>query len=70
MSGNGLPHADHSLDDPIEADELGERGSAGDYAADERTTVSDETGTRYDVSGETEATPEDETRWDEAEELR
>lgn len=63
MSGN------HSLDDPIDADELDDVDSAGDYSADERSTVSEETGTRYDVSGETEATPEDETRWDEAEEL-
>lgn len=63
----------HSLDDPIDpagADELGDVGSAGDYAADERSTVSEETGTRYDISGETDSTPEDEATWDEAEELR
>ncbi|WP_154402868.1 hypothetical protein [Nocardioides speluncae] len=70
MSGNGLPYgADHSLDDPIDSDELGERGSAGEYAADERSTVSDETGTRYDISGETDTTPEDESMWEDAEEL-
>lgn len=63
MSGN------HSLDDPIDADELDDVGSAGEYAADERSTVSEETGTRYDISGETDSTPEDEAMWEDAEEL-
>ena len=58
MSGDG---AEHSTDDPISVPDP-DAPTAGDYHADERSRVSEETGTRYDAEGETNATPEDEER--------
>lgn len=56
--------AEHSPDDPV-ADHV----PAGDHRAD-APAVSEETGTRYEADGTTQATPEDEERWSSEDEER